>query len=66
MLARLLAISLGLALAAGAAFSQAPQDELMRKQLVMLAAEAEFFSALALSRQGEIDRLKANPCEAPK
>jgi hypothetical protein len=49
-------------LAASAAFAQSASDDLARKQLAMLAAEAQFFSALAQSQKDELDKLKASPC----
>jgi hypothetical protein len=41
-------------------------DDLTTKQLNMLAAEAQFFSALAKSQKDELDKLKATPCNEPK
>jgi hypothetical protein len=52
-----------LLLLAGSAFAQAPAiDDLARKQIAMLAAEAQFFSTLAQQQKDELDKLKATPC----
>jgi hypothetical protein len=39
-----------------------PSSDLVQKQLAMLAAEAQFFSALAKEQKDELDKLKAAPC----
>jgi len=53
-----------LMVAAAAAMGQVPQqDELTRKQLAMLHAEAQFFAALAEAAKSELDKLKAQPCK---
>jgi hypothetical protein len=55
-------------LAAGAVLAQGQPDDLTKKQISMLAAEAQFFAALAEQQKAELDKLKASPCpgEVPK
>jgi hypothetical protein len=62
-----LALGFGLALAVAAAAAQQPPDELTSKQINMLAAEVQFFNALARQQKDELDKMKAaNPCSEPK
>jgi hypothetical protein len=57
-----------LVLAGVSAAAQAPPDDLTQKQLTMLAAEVQFFSALARQQKDELDKLKtsAKPCGEDK
>lgn len=51
-----------LLLVGAAAVAQTGGDDLRTKQLAMLYAEAQYFSALAQAQKDELDKLKAAPC----
>ena len=51
-------VLVGIALAA---YAQAPTDDLVTKQMTMLAAEAQFFQALAARQKEDLDKLRAVP-----
>jgi hypothetical protein len=49
------------------AWAQDKQDDLVAKQVTMLAAEAQFFQALAARQKEDLDKLRATPpCAEPK
>lgn len=60
--------SLAAGLLLGLLASARADDELMQKQLTMLASEVQFFSLLARQQKDELDKMKAKPCdnESPK
>ena len=51
-----------LMLVGAAAVAQTGSENLRTKQLAMLYAEAQYFSALAQEQKDELDKLKAAPC----
>jgi hypothetical protein len=60
-------VGLLLVLAQLATGQQAPIDDLTARQINMLAAEVQFFNALARQQKDELDKIKAaTPCSEPK